>query len=145
MARIVVSRDIALPLTVVWEALADLESHVHWMQDAVSIEFGSAQRRGVGTSMDVETRVGPFRTLDRMDVVGWDEGRAIEVAHTGLVTGRGTLAVTETGDRTRVSWDEELRFPWWLGGPVTAWLAKPILAHIWRKNLVNFEKTLSFP
>lgn len=145
MAHIVVSHDIALPVAAVWASLADLESHVNWMQDAVSIEFGSAQREGVGTSMRVETRVGPFRTLDRMDVVGWEDGRSIEVVHTGLVTGRGTLATTQTSDGTRVTWDEELRFPWWLGGPVTAWLAKPILARIWRKNLSNFERTLSSP
>jgi hypothetical protein len=95
--------------------------------------------------MQVETRVGPFRTLDRMDVVGWDEGKAIEVVHTGLVTGKGTLAIEPVEDVTLVTWDEELGFPWWLGGPVTAWLARPILAWIWRKNLARFDQILSSP
>lgn len=145
MARIVVARVVAQPGAVVWDGLSDLESHVNWMADAVSIEFGSEQRSGPGTSMKVETRVGPFRTLDRMDVVGWEEGKAIEVAHTGLVTGRGTLSMEPVEDGTRVVWDEELRFPWWLGGPITAWLARPVLSRIWRKNLASFEETLSSP
>lgn len=145
MARILVSRLVNRPVEVVWSGLADLPSHVNWMEDAVAIEFGSEQRTGVGTSMRVETRVGPLRTLDRMDVVGWDEGHSIEVVHTGLVTGRGTLGVAAENGASRVTWDEELRFPWWLGGPITAWLARPVLGRIWSKNLANFEETLNSP
>lgn len=96
--------------------------------------------------MRVKTVVGPFRTLDDMEVVGWDEGRSIEVAHTGLVKGRGTFTLTDGAPgETLVTWDEELRFPWWLGGPVTAMLARPVLARIWRGNLRRLEESLSSP
>ena len=44
------------------------------------------------------------------------------VRHTGMVTGTGrfTLTPIDLGRRTRFSWDEALRFPWWLGGPLGA-------------------------
>jgi uncharacterized protein YndB with AHSA1/START domain len=145
MARIRVTRRIDQEQTVVWAALADLASHHTWMRDAESIVFVTDQRTGVGTEMRVKTVVGPFRTIDIMEVVGWDEGRSIEVEHRGLVTGRGTLEAQSVGTATVVAWDETLRFPWWLGGPVTAWLARPVLAAVWRGNLRRLAESLSSP
>lgn len=127
----------------VWEALSDLEAHTAWMRDARSIEFTTGLRRGEGTRMEVLTVIGPLRTTDIMEVVGWEEGRAIEVRHEGLVTGTGTLRVEPAGTHSKVSWDETLVFPWWLGGPVTAWLARPVLSAVWRGNLRRLEETLT--
>lgn len=135
-----------VPLETVWGALADLASHTVWMKDAHSIDFVTAQRAGVGTRMKVKTLVGPLRTIDEMEVVRWDEGRAIEVIHTGLVEGQGTFTIAEpTPGETDVHWDEELSFPWWLGGPLTAIFARPVLAGIWRGNLRRLEESLSSP
>lgn len=145
MPRISVSRQIDVSREIVWEALADLGSHDRWMRDARSIAFTDRQTRGVGTRMKVLTVVGPFRTTDVMEVVGWVEGRSIEVEHRGLVTGRGTLSIGDTDPPSWVTWDEILTFPWWLGGPVTAWIARPVLAAIWRGNLRRLEETLSSP
>lgn len=144
MARIVVSEAVDASRERVWAAMSDLGSHVVWMKDARSIVFVTEQRSGVGTRMEVETRVGPLRTLDSMEVTGWDEGRSIEVAHQGLVKGKGTLTASPEPDgRTRVSWEENLVFPWWLGGRVTAWCARPILAAVWRGNLDRLAETLN--
>ena len=113
------------------------------MKDARWIVFVNDQRRGIGTRMEVKTVVGPFSIVDVMEVVGWEEGRAIEVAHRGVVRGRGRLAVTPDGELSLVTWDEDLTFPWWLGGGVTAWLARPVLSAIWDSNLERLESTLS--
>lgn len=145
MSRIAVSRRIPVPSHIVWSALSDLGSHSDWMKDARSVVIAGDQRQGVGTRMEVETVVGPFRTLDMMEVVAWDEGRSIEVVHHGLVRGRGTLSVSPLGDGTSVRWEEELTFPWWLGGPIVAWLAAPVLAAIWRGNLTRLEEVLRSP
>lgn len=143
MARITVSRLMSLPHDRVWAAIADLASHPEWMKDAKWVVFVGDQRRGKGTLMRVKTVVGPLRTIDDMEVVRWEEGRSIEVAHRGLVTGEGTLSATpgeESG--TLVTWSEELMFPWWLGGGLGARLASPLLAATWRGNLQRLEETL---
>ena len=139
--RIRVSVVIDAPPDVVWRAVEPIERHVDWMADAVSITFTSATNagvgnRGVGTSFDCVTRIGPFRTTDRMTITQWVPSRAMGIEHRGVVTGRGrfTLARRRHG-RTKFTWTEKLRFPWWMGGPVGALVAKPILRAVWRRNL----------
>ena len=138
MAGIRVSVTIDAPPARVWDAVADISTHVRWMADAASIEFTSTATSGVGTTFDCLTRVGPIRLLDRMEVTRWEEGRAMGVSHFGVVQGTGvfTLSAAGTaGDRTAFGWQEQLRFPWWLGGPVGALVARPVLTRIWRGNL----------
>lgn len=137
MIRVAVMID--APKEIVWDHLADLGSHAEWMADAERIEFRSPVHRGVGAVMEVETRVGPFRTSDLIEVTGWVEGQSIEVEHRGLVGGRGRFALDAVAGGTRFTWTEHLQFPWWLGGPVTALLATPVLARIWRKNLLQLR------
>lgn len=119
----------------VWAAVRDIESHVQWMSDARSITFTSP------TTFDCLTVVGPFRTVDRMEIVSWEEGRTMGIRHVGLVRGEGRFVLTPIGEgeSTRFTWDERLRFPWWLGGPVGAALAKPVLRRIWRRNLADLR------
>ena len=145
MARIAVSRTMAIPRQRVWDAVADLASHPVWMRDARSLDFVGEQRRGAGTRMRVTTRVGPLRTVDVMEVVGWDEGTSIDVAHQGLVRGRGSLSVRGNDAGVAVTWVEDLTFPWWLGAGLTAWLVRPFFAAIWRGNLERLERWLSSP
>lgn len=118
----------------VWPHLAALDTHVEWMADADAIRFTSAQRSGIGTSFECDTRVGPFRLTDRMEVTEWEEGRLIGVRHRGVVsgTGRFTLERLDRGERTRFTWEERLAFPWRL--------ATPILGAIWRRNLTRLKQ-----
>lgn len=142
MAHIAVSRVVPVLHERVWKSIADLSSHTDWMKDAEWIVFVGDQQRGKGTRMKVKTVVGPFRTIDVMEVVAWEEGHSIEVVHRGVITGTGTLRATPQGESTLVSWTETLVFPWWLGGGITAWLARPFLGAIWRGNLRRLEGTL---
>lgn len=131
-----VSIDIPAPPEVVWADVASIESHVEWMADAEAIAFASDQRSGVGTEAIVATRIGPFRTSDRMRFVSWDPPHRMGVEHEGLFTGWGafTLEPLESGS-TRFTWREEIRFPWYLGGPVGAAFARPVLRWVWSRNL----------
>lgn len=123
------------PVERVWAELADLRSHPEWMRDAGSVEFVDEQTSGVGTELIVPTRVGPFRTSDVMTVVGWEEGRLIEVEHRGAVSGVGRFELRRSGTGTQLEWSETLRFPWWLASRFGAWIARPVLRRIWRGNL----------
>lgn len=143
MSTITVQVVINAPLERVWAAAADLESHAEWMADAESIQFLTARRRGVGTRMEVATRVGPFRTKDVMEVTEWEDRSRIGVRHSGLVTGRGAFHLEAVDPATtKFTWQERLTFPWYLGGPLTALFAAPVLAAIWRRNLRGLKQKL---
>lgn len=142
MARISVTRKFNSPLDRVWAHLADLGQHHTWMKDAESIEFLSPKRSGVGTKMEVPTRVGPFRTRDVIEVIEWTDRRSITVSHKGLVKGIGRFVLEGAGEVSVLTWEEELQFPWWLGGRLTAWLARPILKRIWAGNLRRLAKAV---
>jgi hypothetical protein len=106
------------------------------MADARAIRFTGERHSGVGTVFECETRIGPLRTTDVMEVTEWRRRRSLGVRHSGLVSGAGRF-VLRRGRRghTRITWDERLRFPWWLGGPVTGLVAAPVLRRVWRGNL----------
>jgi len=143
MPAIEVSVTIGVPLEDVWAAAADLESHAEWMADAESITFLTARHRGPGTRMEVATRVGPFRTKDVMEVTEWEDRRRIGVRHKGLVTGAGAFELEALDpSSTTFTWRESLTFPWYLGGPLTARLASPVLAAIWKRNLRGLKRRL---
>ena len=140
------STVIQAPPRRVWAAVRDIASHVAWMEDAVAIRYTSPRREGVGTTFDCDTRVGPFRLTDRMEITEWYEGRAIGIRHVGLVQGTGRFTVRRSRrGRTRFTWDERLRFPWWMGGAPGSVAAAPILRHVWRRNLVNLKRQIEGP
>lgn len=139
MPRIRIETVIDAPPPAVWRRLADIDDHVSWMADAAAIRFTGDRREGVGTTFECETRVGPLRTLDVMEVTEWREQQAMGVRHRGLVTGTGRFLLQEDGrGRTSLVWDEELSFPWWLGGAFGGLAARPVLRAVWRGNLRRF-------
>ena len=136
MTHICVRSTIDAPADVVWAQLADIAGHVRWMADADAIRFTGERRSGVGTGFECDTRIGPLRTTDVMEVTEWRESRSLGVRHTGIVSGAGRFVLGGDGRAsTRVTWDERLRFPRWLGGPVAGLVAAPVLRRVWRGNL----------
>ncbi len=142
MATITVSIDIAATVDEVWRHASDLPTHAEWMADAESIEFRTEQRSGVGTQMEVFTRVGPLHTTDLMEVTEWIDRKTIGVRHEGLVTGEGRFTLEATTAGTRFTWSEQLSFPWYLGGAIVAQLARPVLRWIWRRNLESLRSRI---
>jgi hypothetical protein len=140
---IIVSTEIDASPARVWEVVEPVERHIDWMHDAVAIRFISEQTRGTGTAFLCDTKVGPIKLVDRMEITEWVPGEVMGVRHTGLVTGVGrfTLEPIDLGRRTRFTWAEDLTFPWWMGGPVGAWVGGKIaLGPIWRRNLKNLRR-----
>ena len=131
----------------VWRAVERIESHVDWMADAETITFRSEAHAGVGAEFDCLTKVGPLHTTDRFVVTRWDPGVAMGIEHRGAVTGTGefTLAPVDGGVRTQFTWEETLRFPWWLGGPVGEVAGKPVLEQIWKGNLRRLKAKVEQP
>jgi Polyketide cyclase / dehydrase and lipid transport len=141
MNHIKVSTLIDAPPPRVWADVRQIASHVEWMDDAVAIRFTSERRGGVGTTFDCDTRVGPFRLTDRMEVTEWEDGRAIGICHIGMVTGAGRFTLSPARrDRTRFTWEERLRFPWWMGGSLGGMVGSRVLKAVWRRNLAHLRR-----
>jgi carbon monoxide dehydrogenase subunit G len=131
-----VSIVVDAPIDRVWAAIEPIEDHVRWMADAESITFTGPSRRGVGTTFECATRIGPFRTVDRMIVTEWEAPHVMGIRHEGLFTGSGRFRLTEVAPaRTRFTWTEQIRFPRWLGASVGARAAEPVLRRVWNANL----------
>jgi hypothetical protein len=139
MPRIRVRTRIAARPRDVWRAIEDVTSHVRWMDDAVAIRLTGGRAEGVGTTFECDTKVGPFRLLDRMEVTEWETRRSMGIRHAGLVTGSGRFTLRRRRGGTLFTWDERLRFPLWAGGAVGGAVAKPVLRRLWRRNLANLK------
>ena len=141
MPRIKIEVCIRAPLQLVWEMVADIRTHTEWMVDAESITVTSDCSSGVGTTFDCVTKIGPFRTIDHMEITEWIEERVMGVAHRGLVSGSGRFTLQESGPSdTNFSWEETLTFPWWIGGRLTSIGSTPVLKAIWRGNLRRLSR-----
>jgi predicted RNA binding protein YcfA (HicA-like mRNA interferase family) len=138
--RIRVSTVINASRRRVWEAVRDIGSHVQWMEDAETIRFTSPRRSGVGTTFECDSRLGPLRLTDRMQVVEWREGRGMAIRHVGTVTGLGRFSLRRRPQGTLFVWEEELRFPWWMGGRLGSALVSPLFRLVWRRNVANLKR-----
>jgi uncharacterized protein YndB with AHSA1/START domain len=134
-----VSTFIRAPRTVVWRAVRDVGSHVRWMHDAEAIRVTSPRSTGVGTTFECATRMGPLRVSDTMEITEWRERRAMAIRHTGLIGGLGRFTLKLRPGGTLFTWEERLRFPWWLGGPLTGVAARPVLRSVWKRNLATLK------
>jgi uncharacterized protein YndB with AHSA1/START domain len=120
----------------VWAELEQIEQHTEWMRDATAIRFVGDSRRGAGTTFECDTRVGPLTTTDVMEITAWEPGERMAVEHRGAVSGSGEFTLHPLGEgRTEIRWSEDLRFPWYFGGPAGARGSRPILRRLWQGNL----------
>ena len=142
MSRITVSIELAASPARVWEIVEPVERHVDWMADAVAIRFTNSQTRGVGTAFDCDTKVGPIKLTDHMEITEWVPEKSMGVKHVGIVTGTGVFTIEPLGNGqySKFTWSEELTFPWWLGGPVGEVIGGNIVMKaIWRRNLKKLQ------
>jgi uncharacterized protein YndB with AHSA1/START domain len=134
-----VNTTIPAPVAEVWDDIARLDRHVEWMADAHSIEFLTG-REGAGTRMRVETRIGPLRTADVIEITSWEPPHRMAVRHQGAVSGEGEFLLEEADEgTTRFTWRETLELPWYFGGRLGAVVASPLLAAVWRRNLARLR------
>jgi hypothetical protein len=146
--RLDVAIDISASPEDVWQMIERIEDHVAWMHDAVAIRFESDQHRGVGTAFLCDTKVGPIKLVDRMEITEWIPLSTIGVRHMGVVTGTGrfTLTPIDLGRRTRFAWQESLTFPWWLGGRLGATIGdRVVLRPLWKRNLRTLKHLAESP
>jgi uncharacterized protein YndB with AHSA1/START domain len=141
VGRIKVSTVIEASPTEVWRSIEDISTHTEWMGDAEAIRFLGKRRRGRGTRFECDTRVGPLLLTDVMEITEWSPRRAMGVRHVGVVRGEGRFTLRRLrGGRTRFTWAERLRFPWWMGGPIGGLVGGRVLSLVWRANLRRLKR-----
>ena len=141
MARIRISTIVDASPAEVWADVQDISSHVEWMADATAIRLLGAQTSGAGTRFECDTKVGPITLTDIMEITEWVPGKVMGVRHSGVVTGTGKFTLKKASrGRTQFQWREKLVYPLWMGGPVGAFLSKPVLRWIWRRNLTRLAQ-----
>ena len=148
MGKIRVSIDLQATPQRVWQVVEPVERHVDWMADAVAIRFIGEQTRDVGTTFFCDTKVGPIKLVDRMEITEWVPQQVMGVRHVGVVTGTGrfTLEPLDAGNRTRFTWAEELIFPWWLGASIGSFVGgKVVMRAIWKRNLRKLQQIVEAP
>jgi uncharacterized protein YndB with AHSA1/START domain len=142
MGRVRVGTTVAASPRQVWAHIADVRAHAEWMRDAEAIRLVAGTANRVGATYEVDTHVGPIRLLDVVEVTEWDEAKAMGVRHVGMVTGTGRFTLEERDGGTRFVWDEELVFPWWMGGPVGAVVGGWFLKQVWKRNLRTLKRAV---
>ena len=113
MAYFRVLERIDAPVERVWALLADWEDSAAWMVDATTVEVVGDRRYGVGTKIQAVTTIARLPLTDRMEVVGWEEGRLITVRHDGWPIRGLAWFELRPDDRggTWFEWAEELDPP----------------------------------
>ena len=136
-----VSTTINTSIDEVWKEVSVLKNHTNWMKDAVNIEFLNEKTEGLGAEMKVLTKVGPIKLFDYMTVTEWIEKKSIGVDHVGIVTGKGKFTLIKLEEeKTKFLWEETLKFPIYLAGPIGEFFGSPILKLIWRNNLKGLKE-----
>ena len=77
MVAITVETELDAPPNVVWSDVRRISTHAQWMHDAEAIWFTSESTEGVGTSFECETKVGPIRLSDAMEITEWVDEETI--------------------------------------------------------------------
>jgi hypothetical protein len=136
MVSVRVSTTVPADRGQVWAELERIEDHVEWMLDATAIRFVGDGRAGVGTRFECDTRFGPLRLTDLMEITEWEPRVAMGVRHRGAVDGEGRFSLSDAPEAaTVIDWEEELSFPWWFGAGLGELFARPLFAAVWKGNL----------
>jgi uncharacterized membrane protein len=128
-------------IEVVWDYIKDISSHTQWMQDAKSIEllFGSANT--IGANYLCITKVAGIKTDDIFKIIKYEKPNLIEISHTGVVNGSGFFRLVKIDETTtKFTWEENLRFPWYMGSIVGKKFGMLLLHKIWKKNLLRLKE-----
>ena len=142
MARLDVGIFIRASPERVWQVAADLPRQGDWMADVHRLRVTSEQKEGVGTVVEVTSRLfGLPLVRDVMEVTAWEPPRELAVTHRGRFTGRGRFFLKPALDGTVFLWDEEFRPP--LGPLGEAAFATVVRAHLRRvfwRSLENLRR-----
>ncbi|MDO8483986.1 MAG: SRPBCC family protein [Candidatus Limnocylindrales bacterium] len=123
------------PIERVWDALADVEGQLRWMQDMKAVRVLTRGQIGVGTRAEAQIRIFGIEVLDPITISAFEPPRRFAIRHEGRFSGEGTIELEPgaDGSTTIVRWYETLVPPYLphLGARLLA----PILGLIFQADL----------
>jgi len=143
MRELVETVDVDAPPERVFAALTDWTRQGEWML-LTDVEVVGGNPRGIGGRLAARTGV-PWRrgrhlgVLDTMVVTEWEPPRRVVVQHTGrIVRGPGIFEVAPRGERTTVTWTEQLWLPFGPLGQLGWPVVRPVVVAGVRRSLRRF-------
>jgi uncharacterized protein YndB with AHSA1/START domain len=135
VAPILTEVEVDAPIAAVWAVLVDIERQPEWMLEMKAVRLVTPGPIGVGTRGEADVRIFGLGVSDPVEVVEFVPPFRFGIAHRGLFSGSGSIALDtlDGGRRTRVAWAETLVPPVFpsLGGHVQA----PVLRRIFQADL----------
>jgi hypothetical protein len=127
-----------------WAILLVWEGQAAWMRDADRVEVVSPMREGVGTTVEVKTRVlGVPLFTERLEVIAWDRPRELRMAHRSFIRGVGTWSLEAVPGGTRFRWQEDLSLPVPLLGELALVVYRPFMHHLMRGAMRDLRTTVA--
>ena len=145
MVKVRVSEVISVERHLVWSELARIEDHVEWMTDATAIRFLGATRSGVGTRFECDTKVGPIRLTDVMEITEWENA---ETMRSSAQRGRQRVGPFHphrrrgAGHARRVGGAAQLSVVVGVDASGRR-LAKPVFTALWKGNLRRLGRRIT--
>lgn len=91
MHHVTHSTEVDVPIQVCFDFVADNANVPNWLYSITKFDPVGAPERGLGTTVDVVSKLGPMTVHADAEVTDWVEGELIEITLTrGLIQGRTT-------------------------------------------------------
>jgi carbon monoxide dehydrogenase subunit G len=133
--KITSSIDLPCPIEEAWAVLTRWERQADWIADADRVDVVGEITSGVGVRVDVRTRLFQVPVFtERLEVVGWEPPRRLEIVHGRPVVGRGTWALDPADGATRFTWTEDVALEVPLVGSFAALLYAPLARTLMRRS-----------
>lgn len=142
----IVSASRVLPAAppVVWSHLVRWEGQSRWMVDAASVRVVSAERSGPGVRIAVRTKVlGLSLFTEVLEVTLWEPPWRLEIAHGGLLRGRGRWRLEDLRGRTWFTWVEDVRLPAPVIGGIALLLYRPVMRRLMSASLARLARLVA--
>ena len=141
-AQLTVRIAVDAPQEAVWDAVTDWPRQSEWMV-GTKVWLLEGDGHGIGSRIAARTGVAGVGLLDTMTITKWDPPHRVRVQHDGaLLKGPGDIEVRTDGNRSVLTWAEDLELPFGplgrLGWPVL----KPAVRAGFDRSLRNLARSV---
>ncbi|HEY7268894.1 MAG TPA: SRPBCC family protein [Dehalococcoidia bacterium] len=142
MARVELDIHVNAPIDRVWQLITDLDTQERWMEDVHSLDVVYRTPSLEGSVIKVTSKLFGVPLLhDVMVITKVEAPRTLEIVHTGAFSGKGAFRLTEEGEGTKFSWEEEFEPPLGQAGEMAvAHVIEPHLRQVWGKSMQNVKR-----